>query len=137
MTLHFKNTLRCFGVFKMDPSNLSVGQSIPPPIITPGPVRDDFLKQDASSLDEHQRKYCRCLLKVEAKGSARSPYGICTKSTGGQVHSCSQYYDFGAMDIDMLLAYMSLHNLPTGGITTREDALRAIGQWKQSKGETF
>lgn len=108
-----------------------------PPVITPGPVRDDFIRNDAN-LDEHQKKYCRCLLKVQAKSSsARSPYGICTKSTGSQVHSCSDYYDWSAMDLPMLIAYLELHKISTAGINSREQALEAIRQWKVGRGEHF
>ena len=98
--------------------------------------QDDFIRPGAN-LNEQERKYCRCLLKVEAKGRAASPYGVCTKSVGAQVHSCSPHYDWGLMDLDMLLAYMSLHKLDTTNINSREEALKAISEWKSSKGETM
>lgn len=101
-----------------------------------GPVMHDFTKPEAD-IDDRQRKYCRCLLRVEAKGSSYSPYGVCTKSTHAQVHSCSQYYNFSVMDLDMLVAYMTLHKLDASHIQTREQALQAIAQWKSSRGEHF
>jgi hypothetical protein len=106
------------------------------PIPQPGPERSDFMRQD-SHLSEGENKYCRCLLRVEAKGNAYNPYGVCTKSTRHQVRSCSQYYDWAAMSLDMLLAYCTLHKIDTTGLTTREAALAAIGRWKASRGEAF
>lgn len=113
-------------------SGLGTGIS-PPPVITPGPVKDDFIKEGVD-LTEKQRKYCRCLLKVESKGRAYSPYGVCTKSVGAQVHSCSDYYDWASMDLDMLLAYLTLHKVDISGVDSREKALEAIRKWKTSKG---
>lgn len=106
------------------------------PIPQPGPERSDFMRQD-SHLSEGENKYCRCLLKVESKGNAYNPYGVCTKSTRHQVHSCSQYYDWAAMSLEMLLAYCTLHKIDITGLTTREAALAAIGRWKASRGEAF
>lgn len=119
------------------PTTTGVGTGrAPPPIITPGAVRDDFIKPNAD-LSEKERKYCRCLLRVESKGGAYSPYGVCTSRVGAQVHSCSQYYDWGAMDLDMLLAYADLHKIDVSAVTTREQALEAIQKWKQARGENM
>lgn len=96
----------------------------------------DFIRKDAP-LNDQERKYCRCLLEVESKGRAYSPYGVCTRSVGAQVHSCSPHYDWGLMDLDMLIAYMTLHKIDITGINTREQALMAISQWKTSKGESM
>ena len=96
----------------------------------------EFIKAN-SGLSTQEGKYCKCLLEVEDKGTAYSPYGVCTKSTKAQVHSCSPYYDWSVMDLDMLTAYMSLHKLNTDNIQTREQALQAIANWKQSRGESF
>jgi hypothetical protein len=107
-----------------------MGTRIPQPSI----VRHDFMKV-GTSLTDGENKYCRCLLEVESKGKARSSYGICTKSTGNQVHSCSAYYDWPAMDLSMLLAYLSLHKVDTSNISSREQALKEIAEWKKSRGE--
>jgi hypothetical protein len=116
--------------------NMKTSQG-PGPVPVLGEVRYNFIKEN-SGLTEGQEKYCRCLLRVENSGRAYSPYGVCTKNDpSSQVHSCSQYYDFGAMDIDMMTAYMSLHKLSTEGIQTREQALQAIAQWKAGRGESF
>lgn len=95
-------------------------------------VREDFIREDAD-LSEQQKKYCRCLLKVQDKGRGYSPYGVCTKSTRVQVRSCSEYYDFEAMDLPMLIAYANLHKLTGYDSSTRESVLKAIYDWKQSK----
>jgi len=96
----------------------------------------DFIRKD-SSLNDQERKYCRCLLEVESKGRAYSPYAVCTSSTHAQVHSCSTHYDWGLMDLDMLTSYMSLHKIDTTGIDTREQALQAISNWKSGRGESM
>ena len=102
----------------------------------PGTERYDFILPNAD-LSEGQRKYCRCLLRVQDRGRAYSPYGVCTKSVGAQVHSCSQYYDWPAMNLDMLRAYASLHKIDTSNLNSKEEVLNAIGQWKSSRGESF
>lgn len=99
-----------------------------------GQKRSDFIRGNAT-LGERQRKYCRCLLEVQEKGSAYNPYGVCTKSTRSQVHSCSSSYDFPAMNLDMLNAYASLHKLSGYNTNDRQAALNAINQWKQSLNE--
>lgn len=113
-----------------------LGTGISPPIISVELLSHAMIKPGAD-LSEKEKKYCRCLLKVEAKGNVRSPYGICTNSVGTQVPSCSQYYDFPNMNLEMLIAYMTLHKIDTFGINSREDAFEAIGKWKASRGEIF
>jgi len=102
------------------------------PIMTKD-VRYDFIKLDAP-LEEKERKYCRCLLRVQDKGGAYSPYGVCTKTTKGHVYSCSQYYDWAVMDLDMLIAYADLHKIQVPTNPTRESMLQVIRNWKISKG---
>ena len=109
----------------------------PPPIFVK-PVRYDFIRTDVP-LSEKQRKYCRCLLRVEDKRSkglskARSPYALCTSTIGTQIRSCSQYYDWRVMDSDMLRAYLTLHKLHPIEPATRESLLQQIRHWKISKG---
>lgn len=108
------------------------GEVIP----TPGPERYDFILPNAP-LTEEERKYCRCLLRVEERGGAVSPYAVCTARVGSQVQACSEYYDWPAMSLDVLLAYARLHNINVTGVTSRQEALNAIGRWKFSRGESF
>lgn len=45
----------------------------------------------SQKLTPQQEKYCSCLKKVEAKGTAYNPYAVCAKSTGttlGRGHHC-------------------------------------------------
>jgi hypothetical protein len=115
-----------------DPEITMSGDVIP----VPGEERYDFILPNAP-LTEEERKYCRCLLRVEERGGARSPYAVCTARVGSQVRACSEYYDWPAMGFDILLAYMKLHNIGTAGVRDRAGALQAIGRWKFSKGESF
>jgi len=100
--------------------------------------RYDFMRSD-TGLDEGEKKYCRCLLRVEAKGNAYSPYGVCTKSVGHQVHSCSPHYDWSVMGLEYLIAYADLHkiSLTSQERSSREGVLGAIARWKLNRGETF
>ena len=115
-----------------DPIISLSGEVIP----TAGEERYDFILPNAP-LTEDERKYCRCLLRVEDRGGVRNPYAVCTSRVGSQVQMCSQYYDWPAMSLEVLLAYAHLHKVNVTGVTTRNQALQAIGRWKQSRGETF
>lgn len=97
---------------------------------------EDFMLKN-TELDEAGNKYCRCLLKVTAKGGAYSPYGVCTKSVGHQVHSCSQYYDWNIMPLEYLNAYADLHRIRVTNRSDRNSVLRDIQNWKTSRGESF
>jgi hypothetical protein len=121
---------------KNTPSYAGMAVNTIPVVSLRDPEQHDFIRED-SPLNEQERKYCRCLLEVESKGRAYSPYGVCTKSTGAQVHSCSAHYDWNVMDYDMLRAYASLHKIDTTGLNSREDVLNSIGRWKASRGESF
>lgn len=104
----------------------------PIPIMTKT-VRYDFINLDAP-LDERQRKYCRCLLKVQNKsGNKVNPYAVCS-SRLPQVRKCSQYYDWAVMDLDMLVAYADLHKIQIPKNPTRETMFNVINNWKISKG---
>lgn len=96
----------------------------------------DFILPTAD-LEEGDRKYCRCLEEVEAKGGAYSPYGVCRSHVAGYVHSCSKYYNWSVMSLDMLVAYADLHKIDSSQMTTRENAIQQIGQWKASRKEKF
>ncbi len=109
---------------------LGTRQNIPIPIMTKE-VEYDFIRDD-TPLSVKQKKYCRCLLRVEAKGKVRSPYGICTASVGHQVRSCSQYYDWSVMNLEIMIAYLTLHKILVPINPTRELALKAIQDWKLS-----
>jgi hypothetical protein len=126
-----KKTVR-FEFGPSDPEITMSGEVIP----VPGEERYDFILPSAP-LTEEERKYCRCLLRVEERGGARSPYAVCTARVGSQVRACSEYYDWPAMGFDVLLAYMKLHNINTSGVSDRASALQSIGRWKFSKGESF
>ena len=108
------------------------GEVIP----TAGVERYDFILPNAP-LTEEQRKYCRCLLRVEERGGAYNPYAVCTSSVGAQVYSCSKYYDWPAMGLNVLLAYAHLHKIDVTDVTDRNSALQAIAKWKSSRGESF
>jgi len=98
------------------------------------PERYDFIRDD-SSLDENQRKYCRCLIRVEEKGSAYSPYGVCKSKIPESVYSCSKDYDFSVMGLKELLAYASLHKIVVPDSSSREAVLKTIYYWKKGRGE--
>ncbi len=105
-------------------------------IPTAGTERYDFILPNAP-LTEEERKYCRCLLRVEERGGAVNPYAVCSNRVGSQVQMCSRYYDWPAMSLDVLLAYGQLHKINMSGVTSRDRALQVIGRWKQSRGESF
>jgi len=41
------------------------------------------------------------------------------------------------MSLDMLVAYADLHKIDSSQMTTRENAIQQIGQWKASRKEKF
>lgn len=92
----------------------------------------DFMKP---SLSEGEKKYCRCLIRVEEKGGNYNPYAVCKSRIPEHVYSCSQYYDFSVMGLSELLAYASLHKIVVPDSTSREAVLRTIYTWKRSRGE--
>ncbi len=101
--------------------------------------------------NEQQRKYCNCVLDVQAKGIAakgcsdamhrtglcpggiaQNPYAVCAHSTKTSYRWCSdEVYDFDTMDLLRLQSYAALHNLPTDG--SREDILYRIAEMKKKE----
>lgn len=126
-----------FQTFGGSPLNTTLGAPVnqSSSSVVPGEIRHDFIKP--GSLDTQDAKYCRCLLEVNAKGTAYSPYGVCKSRVGPGVYSCTKYYDWSAMSLDMLLSYLDLHKVDTSGITTREHAIEAIRQKLASRGESL
>jgi hypothetical protein len=68
----------------------------------------DYFKKDAEISPKH-KKYCRCLLHVQAKGKVDKPYAICRASVGptGQ-RDCLKYMNPKAMTPDDKRAYYEL-----------------------------
>jgi hypothetical protein len=67
-----------------------------------------------TKLTEREKRYCRCLMKVSAKGRVKSPYGICTASvynkqgvTRNRVVPCSENYKFENYTLPQLRKYAS------------------------------
>lgn len=122
----------------LDSPILSTETPLPPMVLSE--PRYDFIQEDAP-LNNKEKKYCRCLLRVQDKSGGKgyfrtkgAPYGICTNSVGTQVRECSQYYDWGAMDLDMLIAWADLHAIPRDYDTSsRESVLSRINQYKAIK----
>lgn len=76
-------------------------------------------------------KYCTCTIEVEAKGRDANPYAVCSKSTGGHVRECGDYYDYEVMPLEYLLVYANRHNIPVADRTSRRAVIDAIYQWKR------
>ena len=106
------------------------------------PERYDFIKTDAKLSDE-EKKYCRCLLRVENSTTERygsqkyNPYAVCKSRIPASVYSCSPYYDWSVMGLPWLVAYADLHKINLTDQSSRESVLAQIAQWKQSRGESF
>jgi hypothetical protein len=65
---------------------------------------------------DRQKKFCNCVLGVEARGSADNPYAVCAHSVGTTYRWCTEnYYDFDTMSEDQLVSYAELHSLDTSG----------------------
>lgn len=98
------------------------------------PIKKHGFMLDDAPLNERQRKYCTCILEVQAKGKVSNPYPICAKSVGTTYRSCSKYYDWLAMDVPELLAWMNLHDVTIPKLHTRENLVTAIRKWKIERG---
>lgn len=90
-----------------------------------GKGQHDFFKT-GTKLDEQEKKYCSCLLKVQDKGTAKSPYAVCTHSVGTTTRECSAEYDFDKIPTNLLQAYAKLHKLQVPEYTDRTGVLQAI-----------
>jgi hypothetical protein len=82
-------------------------------------------------------KYCTCIIEAEYKkykgGGAYNPYAVCTKSTGGHVRSCGEYYDYDVMPLEYLLVFADKHKISVRDRNSRGSALNAIRDWKAEK----
>jgi len=80
-------------------------------------------------LTEDQEKFCSCLLKVEAKGSARNPAAVCAKSVGttvGRSNLCRENYNYDAMSDDLLKRAMNIKKLSIPSPWNRQIALNIL-----------
>jgi len=91
-----------------------------------------FFKED-STLTEGEEKFCRCYLKVAAKGKVRNPYAICAKSVGTTSRKCGESFDFEAMPDDLLIAYLKVHKLEVPSPYNRKQALLTVYRSKKNK----
>jgi len=96
-------------------------------------VRHNFITEN-SEISDKQKKWCRCIIEVQAKGKVNSPYAICSKSVGTSYRYCSVNYDWYAMEYEQLIAWCQLHKVESKGLKTREELIRAILQYKIDKG---
>lgn len=80
-------------------------------------------------------KYCTCDIEVEYKnkmyGYSSNPYAVCSRSTGGHMHDCRDYYDFESMPIEYLLIFVDRHGIVVPDRTSRLSAVLAIRNWKK------
>jgi hypothetical protein len=77
------------------------------------PVADNekYFKKD-STLSDEQKKYCRCLLKVEAQGRGTNPYAICTASVKRRgSFTCGEHYNYSSMPKESREAFARLHHM--------------------------
>lgn len=96
-------------------------------------VRHNFITEN-SEISDKQKKWCRCIIEVQAKGKVNNPYAICSKSVGTSYRYCSVNYDWYAMEYEQLIAWCQLHKVESKGLKTREELIRAILQYKIDKG---
>ena len=112
-----------------------------PAEVLPVPYTDDYIIRQAP-LDESQKKYCRCVLKVAAKqpGSCNrekawyqkrsgrtcvNPYAICAKSVG-TTSQCEMYYNWDAIADSELIAFADLKQLNVPDPYDRDELLQTI-----------
>lgn len=86
----------------------------------------------AGELSEDQMKHCRCILEVQAKGSAAEPYAVC-RHTGEYIRECAPHYDWSNLPEEEVRAYAALNKINSSG--TRQDVLNRIMQWKDANGK--
>lgn len=84
--------------------------------------------------DENDRKYCRCLLHVEASSKkSLSPYAICHKSVDGEHDiECGPHILFWELPDRELRSYASLLNIATPDPYQREQLIHSIQQSKET-----
>jgi phosphatidylethanolamine-binding protein (PEBP) family uncharacterized protein len=99
----------------------STGTHIPP--ATRG--EHDFFKSN-TTLDEQQKKYCSCILKVQAKGGAKVPYAVCAKTVGTTTRDCQVNYDLNKLPDNLLQADLDLHKIHLNSEFTRQGAINAF-----------
>ena len=76
--------------------------------------------------------YCRCVVKVGAKGKVDNPYAICTSSVGRNSKECWSTYDFGTMPTGELRYYALKHGVQVAGKTDCEIA-NILNDWQYQK----
>lgn len=99
-----------------------------------------------AALNEHQQKYCDCVLDVAAKNSAAcnqnhdfgtpgcyNPYAVCAKSTKTSYRHCGENYDWTTLSDEQLRAYAELNNISVPVPFNREQIVNNIYDWKASK----
>jgi hypothetical protein len=127
-------------------SNVGMGTTVIEPVPMMNglkPERYDFMKEHDNPLSDKERKYCRCLLRVENSTVERygnekyNPYAVCNSRVHASVRSCSPYYDWSVMGLSWLIAYADLHKINLTDRSSRESVLGQIEQWKKSRGETL
>lgn len=100
-------------------SSPSVSSGIQIPVIPSSPIITQpqrFLKRgqhdffiENTNLTDLQQKFCSCILKVEARGTARNSYAVCAHSVGTTTRECTANYDFDKMPDYLIQSYASLH----------------------------
>lgn len=94
--------------------------------------------RDDGKLTDKEKSFCACVMKVAAKQSgAYNPYAICAKSVGTTSRHCGENTNFENIPEAELIAYAKLHHLsvPTDHRSGKENALRAIREWKAREGK--
>jgi hypothetical protein len=142
-------TFFTLSVFNVSAAPLSMFGVNPDPVNNIGvdPIDKNKWFRSDSKLDEHQKKYCRCVLEVAAKqpGSCNmekawfqerdhrtcyNPYAVCAKSVGVSVSSCGQDYDFNNIPTAELQGYLGLKGV---GLPVNTDRLTLIQRINQLK----
>lgn len=73
-------------------------------------VRDRYFKLDADLTDD-EKKYCRCVAHVKAKGGAYNPFAVCAKTVGTTSRECGKSFDYHGFSDDELIAYAKDSNI--------------------------
>lgn len=86
-----------------------------------------------SNLSEQQKKFCSCILKVGARGTARNKYAVCDHSVGTTTRDCSANYNFLVMPDDLIQEFASAHNIDLPIPYNRQQAINIIYSKKGKK----
>lgn len=99
--------------------------------------------QQNAPLNEKQRKWCRCVLKVAAKQTPKclqqkgwykkyegkecyNPYSICSKSVGTSSKECAKYYNLDQLTKTELLGYARLNSIQVNEKHTKKTIIDVI-----------